>query len=86
MATAGTVVPHPAFGHLLPQDEQEKASMFAFSRFFQQEKVPEGRMRGREWPFETSRFYSFEINREGCLSMTLSTKPFSFGDTMLWLA
>jgi hypothetical protein len=39
-------IPHPAFGHLLPQEGREKAQMIiAFSRFFQREKVPEGRMR-----------------------------------------
>jgi hypothetical protein len=36
----------PPFGHLLPMKYRKKAIVFAFSRLFRREKVPEGRMRG----------------------------------------
>jgi len=44
--------PHPAFGHLLPLFEWEKAKLFeivAFSRAFAWEKVPD---RADEGPFD----------------------------------
>jgi hypothetical protein len=45
VVSVGTSFLHLPFGHLLPQQGRAKAKMIiAFSRFFQREKVPEGRM------------------------------------------
>ncbi len=47
MITFANKLRHPAYGHLLPLEEREKAKVtLAFSRFFQREKVAVDRMRG----------------------------------------
>jgi hypothetical protein len=43
MCEGASVLPHPPFGHLLPQEAREKADEYAFSLPFWWEKVAEGR-------------------------------------------